>query len=297
MATFLEGLIIFLLWSAPPLTLQQEIKPSIINGINHEISAIQVDSQGNTYLAAGNQLVKMVKEEAIVEHMINLTSVIMGMSISPGGEELTVCMADSSCAIHNTSDLSPVLIVENVTVADSDNVAVITTAGDYFYSYSTRDHTNERFSKYRREKLIWSITKYYFKRRLYFGFCYGDYIYFIGSVHFFSFFRRDVIFRICHNCTDSFIHELHLDPVLDFMTSFALLEQFGSTESHLFISRYSFNNIVTQDTSVSNFAESFDNCVRNFATFSTRIRYGYIVRSNYHYKGIRVGEQWGMTLI
>ena len=91
---------------------------------------LQVDSEGRTFVAAGNQLLRL-SSDLVVEQNISLAYRAVNISISPEGERLMVCKADYSCVIYNTSDLTVEPIGTGIMLISACGVAIISIEGSF----------------------------------------------------------------------------------------------------------------------------------------------------------------------
>ena len=94
-------------------------------------TGLQVDSEGWTFVAAGNQLLRL-SSELVVEQNVSLAYRAVNISISPEGERLMVCKADLSCVVYNTSDLTVEPIGAGIALLSTDSVAIISIEGSFY---------------------------------------------------------------------------------------------------------------------------------------------------------------------
>ena len=92
---------------------------------------LQVDSEGRTFVAAGNQLLRL-SSDLVVEQNVSLAYRAVNISISPEGERLMVCKADLSCVVYNTSDLTVETIGTGIALLSADSVAIISIEGSFY---------------------------------------------------------------------------------------------------------------------------------------------------------------------
>ena len=93
---------------------------------------LQVDAEGRAFVAAGNQLLRL-SSDLLPEQSITLSSDAVNISLSSGGEWLVVCTTDLSCAVHNASNLSAVLVVTDSALVGADRGVALFTTGNSFY--------------------------------------------------------------------------------------------------------------------------------------------------------------------
>ena len=150
-----------------------------------EIPGLQVDSQGRTFVAAGNQLYRL-NRDLILQETVNLSSPAVDISLNSGGEWLVVCTR-ISCTVYNTSDLNSVIATTGIELGVRDRVAVFTAGDTYYVGNMTilagregeillRQYEYERSDSLRSREFQ---TDSDFDRIVYGGFLSGDYSYFV----------------------------------------------------------------------------------------------------------------------
>ena len=185
---------------------------SLPGGPLSETPGLQVDSQGRTFVAAGNQLYRL-NRELVLQQTVNLSSPAVDISLSSGGEWLVVCTR-ISCTVYNTSDLNSV-INTSIELGVRDRVAVFTAGDTYYVGNVTpppsssnnlgeillRQYGSERNDYLRSRE--YQTTETGFNRLVFGGFSSGEYSYFVVLDRSIPSALR--VMRVCHvtNCTGS----------------------------------------------------------------------------------------------
>ena len=178
---------------------------------------LQVDAEGRAFVAAGNQLLRL-SSDLLPEQSITLSSIAVNISLSSGGEWLVVCTTDLSCAVHNASNLSAVLVVTDSALVGADRGAALFTTGNSFYvgsfdatiapmmrlsqTYDINESSiSQRAIDYNDDvdNVMGNfLTENTFRRDYFSGFVRGDYAYYIVSDHGTFIYRSVRIIRVCH---------------------------------------------------------------------------------------------------
>ena len=183
-------------------------------------ATLQVDAEGRAFVAAGNQLLRL-SSDLLPEQSITLSSDAVNISLSSGGEWLVVCTTDLSCAVHNASNLSAVLVVTDSALVGADRGVALFTTGNSFYvgSFDTTNvvpavlpvmRLSQTYgidgSSISRRAIDYNdnednvmgnfLTVDTFRRDYFSGFVRGDYAYYVVSDHGLESSVR--IMRVCH---------------------------------------------------------------------------------------------------
>ena len=176
-----------------------------------ETPGLQVDSQGSTFVAAGNQLYRL-NRDLVLQQTVNLSSPAVDISLSSSGDWLVMC-THISCTVYNTSDLNSVIATIDIELGVRDHVAVFT-AGDTYYVCNVtppvsssnnlgeillRQYGSERNDSLRSRE--YQTTEAEFERLVFDGFTSGEYSYFVVLDHSSPSALR--VMRVCHvtSCT------------------------------------------------------------------------------------------------
>ena len=184
---------------------------SLPGGPLSETPGLQVDSQGKTFVAAGNRLYRL-NRDLVLQQTVSLSSPAVGISLNSDGEWLVVCTR-ISCSVYNTSDLNSVIATTGIELGVRDRVAVFTAGDTYYVGNVTpptsssnnlgeillRQYGSERNNYLRSQEYQTTVTG--FNRLVFYGFTSGEYSYFVvldrsipGALR---------VMRVCHvtNCT------------------------------------------------------------------------------------------------
>ena len=248
-----------LLVSFYALSLCNALSNFTVPGESSRPPALQVDGEGRTFVAAGNQLLRLNSDLGI-EQSVTLSSDAVNISLSSGGEWLVVCSADLSCAVHSANDLSTVSSTSGSALAAANRIALFT-AGDSFYvgSHDPTDMGASALGGILRLQQVYglsgsseftrstdyAVSRSNFRRDFFSGFMSGDNSYYVVSDHSPSSIREVRIMRVCHEtscpsgvstCGVTAVYEDIIpcggsiaDPADDGVCGVSLVEDFAGT--------------------------------------------------------------------
>ncbi len=92
-----------------------------------------VDSDGQVFLSAGLQLLRLDRELNLVED-VTVNSSILEIALSYDGTKLVACFVDESCAVYDASNfIAGQLMTQELASASAANLALFTSPNDTFY--------------------------------------------------------------------------------------------------------------------------------------------------------------------
>ena len=105
---------------------------------------VQVEGNGLVYVGA-TKVLSRLNGNLVLEESFNLTSRVIALSLSPGGERLMVCTADLTCEIFNAANFLAQRIDTDLMLVSAENIIAFSTEGSFYTgSYGEIGDTSAR---------------------------------------------------------------------------------------------------------------------------------------------------------